>query len=421
MKMLFLTTISILAVGCSQAAEQTGAENRIPIETWRSIMDDKVDTPSKYDNRRIPYVLALAGIAKGLAERGDEAVANELLLQISKVIPSAKSPAIYSSETVNMSLSEVYSLLGNVEDARSIVKDVKHPYLAINPMVIQWARNAGLLCGKGKIDDGLTFISEAETAPKRLPDHWYFIEETAEIALAYTTCQSRDKGRELFRSAQYLANQIPYCWGDVCDNHKERFQGRIDRRIVESDELDLLTLNIKSKAPENDIAAAIRLAKLGRPQDGLDRLAALEASRPERYLLRYESERYKLEQEKTSVKRARSVIAAYQNNNEAASKGFNETYAAAMALDISSLQAEELTKLAGDLANLQRCSTAAPALRDARSANEATLKVVGGPGSFKTKARELAAKISSIYARCNMDTEALSTARFLLQNEQAIK
>lgn len=421
MKMLFLTTISILAFGCSQAAEQTGAENRIPIETWRTIMDDKVDTPSKYDNRRIPYVLALAGIARGLAERGDEAVANELLLQISKVIPSAKSPAIYSSETVNMSLSEVYSLLGNVEDARSIVKDVKHPYLAINPMVIQWARNAGLLCGKGKIDDGLAFISEAETAPKRLPDHWYFIEETAEIALAYTKCQSRDKGRELFSSAQYLANQIPYCWGDVCENHKERFLGRIDRRIAESDELDLLTLNIKSKAPENNIAAAIRLAKLRRPQDGLDRLATLESSRPERYLLRYESEQYKLEQEKISVKRARAVIAAYQDNNEAASTGFDETYAAAMALDISNLQAEELTKLAGDLANLQRCSAAVPALRDARSANEATLKEVGGPGSFKTKARELTAKISSIYAKCYMDTEALSTARFLLQNEQATK
>lgn len=419
MNTLFLITISILAIGCSQAAEQTGAENRIPIETWRTVMDDGVDIPGKYDNRRIPYVLALVGIARGLAERGDEAAARELLLQISKTIPSAKSPAIYSSETVNEKLSEVYSLLGDVEEARNIVKDVKHQHLAIDPMVIQWARNAGLLCEMGKIDDGLTFISRAETAPKRLPDHWYFIEETAEIALAYTKCQNKNKGREMFKYAQLLANQIPFCSGDQCGDWKYSYLGHIDRRIVKSDELDLLTLNNKSKAPENDIAAAIRLAKLGRPQDGLDRLATLESSQPERYLLRYQSEQYKLEQEKISVKRARAVIAAYQDNSRGASKGFDETHADAKLHDGRAYKGGELVKLAEDLVDLHRCNSVVPVLQDARSIQESTLMDTHGPG--RSEARDFIARIARAYARCTMDAEALTTAQFLLQNVQAAK
>ncbi len=419
MKKLALITISILAVGCSQASERSGAENRMPMETWQTIMDDKVDIPSKFDNRRIPYVLALIAIAKGLAERGDETAARELLRQISKTIPSDKSPANYSSSDVYMGLSEVYPILGDVDAAKSIVKDVKHPGLAINPMVFQWARNAGHLCSKGKISEGLAFISTAETAPKRLPDHWYFIEETAEIGLAYTKCQSKDKGREIFRHAQYLANQIPYCWGDVCQDHKESFFCCIDSRIVESDELDLLVLDIKSKAPKNDISAAIRLAQLGRPQNGLDLLVALEESRPKRYFTKYESEQYKLAQEKVSVKRARAVIAAYQGNNWAANKGFDDAYADAKSFDGRGYKGGELIYLAEDLADLHRCSSAIPVLRDARSIQEATLMDTRGPG--RNEAREYIARIARVYAKCEMDAEALNTARFLHQNLQAVK
>lgn len=418
-KMLALIAVSILVVGCAQVPERSGTENRMPIETWQTIMDDKVAIPSKLDNRRIPYVLALVAIAKGLAERGDEPAARELLQQILNATPSDKSPANYSSVDIYMRLSEVYSILGDADAARSIGENVKFPFLAINPMVFQWARNAGHLCAKGKISEGLAFISAAETAPKRLPHHWFFIEETAEIGLAYTKCQKIESGREMFKQAQSLANQIPCCKGDVRGDWKEMSLGKIDSRIVESDELDLLVLNVKSKAPKNDIAAAIRLAKLGHPQDGLDRLAKLELSGPERYFLRYESEQYKWEQEKISVKRARAVIAAYQNNNWAASKGFDETYADAKLLDGRAYKGGKLIELAEDMVDFHRCGSVLPVLHDARSIQESTLMDTHGPG--RSEAREFIARIARAYARCTMDAEALSTARFLLENLQAVR
>ena len=372
-------------------------ENRPGGEKLANAMRAMTGNPFASNSRKQAYLLARAGVAQGMAQRGDMGVAKLLLSEVETQIKNEASTSS-TTDMIQSEIAQTHALLGNAERVRSILETVRYHALPA------WTQSAANLCGTNRQQDGLGLLERATSLSTHLSAGEY-----AAIGLGFARCKEAEKARKFFLLARDTADKTPDCSGDMCGGFKGEAQTRVVDKIIQAGMFDLVKdWPASGLNDDRALSLALALAQFGEMGDAVQRLAELEKKHEGKPEPRWQAE----------IALAKAEILMLKNEREQAIKQFNVALRNAKATSDSNGRALALARVAQAQTRSGLCTAAQATLRDARTAADRT-RMSGAPGIYHDNAQAIVVVIAHDFARCGFDADAEISSTALLRDAAA--